>query len=204
MPDTLTCRRPRRSVRLGLDLLEDRATPATLSGITNYFPQSSFPVGDTTWFSSAGDIRGLKNGPATVHVTGQTIAYRSHGSWHKLAVSDTTVTFTILATKATTTYSAESGWQVTAPPKFRGDFFLSGLATQLPDGEAAAISRVRWRGNFATDTPGLRLNWKWAVAGYSSFGDSPADFGIKTVDDRRVDFTATATTPGAHSNSSRR
>jgi hypothetical protein len=58
-----------------------------------------------------------------------------------------------------------------------------GLAGGFPGG----IQNVTWTANFAADTPGLTVNWKWAAAVYTNFSSSPGNLGVKAVDDPLVD-----------------
>jgi hypothetical protein len=177
----------RRSARARLSVtgLEDRTTP-TATTITGNFNGTAIAAGDTVWFSSVGKVSGLGSSPSTLYLSGGTISFTENGTPTTVAVPDATVSFTQLATQATTTYSAGSGWLVTAPPHFSGNVFLGGTGFPVPGGLPGGIKNVTWQWNVSTDTTGLKLNWQWAAAAYTSFGAN-GSFGVKSVDDNNVD-----------------
>jgi hypothetical protein len=179
--------RPTRRPRLGLESLEDRATP-TVSSITANFNSTPIPGGDTVWFSSVGKVSGV-TGTTSLHLTGGTVSFTANGTAYTVPVPDTTVTFTQLATKATTTYSA-GGWLVTAPPRFNGNVFLGGAELPVPAGLPGGIKNVTWQTDVTADAPKVSVSWKWGAAVYSSFG-APGAVGAKAVDDMKVDFYRT-------------
>src|SRR5207245_1148813 len=45
------------------------------------------------------------------------------------------------------------------------------------------INPVTWQGQFSSDTPGVRIMWKWAAAVYTSFSTDYNTLGVKPVDD---------------------
>jgi hypothetical protein len=170
---------------LSVTSLEDRWTP-TATPITGNFNGTAIAAGDTVWFSSVGKISGLGSSPSTLYLTGGTIWFTADGTPTTLSVADATVSFTQLATQATTTYSAGSGWLVTAPPHFSGNVFLGGTGFPVPGGLPGGIKNVTWQWNVSSDTTALKLNWQWAAAAYATFGAN-GSFGVKAVDDPNVD-----------------
>jgi hypothetical protein len=44
------------------------------------------------------------------------------------------------------------------------------------------LSSVIWRGNFTSDTPGVKVQWQWAAAAYTSFGTDDNTLGVKPAD----------------------
>lgn len=195
--------RPKNALRthLGIDCLEDRTTP-TAAAITADFNAAPIGAGNTIWFNSSGQVSGLGTSPASIKITDGTITFAANGTPYSVHVPDTTVTFTMLAVQATTTFTAD-GWQVTAPPSFAGNVFLGGATLKAPSptgllggllgglglagGLPGNIKNVKWQSNFATDTPGLHVNWQWGTAVYNSFGSTLGSIGVKTVDDASVD-----------------
>jgi len=182
----LTASRPARRARLGVESLEDRATP-TVSSIAASFNMTPIPAGDTVWFSSVGKVSGLGTGTTSLHLDGGTVSFTAGTTAYSVAVPDTTVTFTPLATKATTTYSS-SGWLVTAPLKFSGNVFLGGAALPVVSGLPGGVKNVTWQTNVTADAPKVSVSWKWGAAVYTSFGGSLDGVGAKAVDDMKVDF----------------
>jgi hypothetical protein len=198
-------RRPRshsnHRSRLGIELLEDRATP-TVSTITANFNGVHIDAGDTIWFTSAGQVSGLGYGTTSLRITDVQVSFAANGTTYTVDVPDTTVTFTSLATSASAAFTSD-GWLITAPPVFSGNVFLGGASLRAPSsggllggllgglglsgGFPGGIQNVTWTANFAADTPGLTVNWKWAAAVYTNFSSDPANLGVKAVDDPLVD-----------------
>jgi hypothetical protein len=171
--------------RLGIDALEDRTTP-TVSTIVSSFNGTTIPAGDTVWFNSVAKVGGLSFGTTTLHVTDGTVSFTSNGTPYTVDLPDMTITFTTLATSASTSYDA-SGWHITTPPVSSGNVFLGGAALPVPNGLPGGIKNVTWTGNFTSDTGGLTVKWQWAAAVYTRFGSSPGSFGVKTVDSGSLD-----------------
>lgn len=74
-----------------------------------------------------------------------------------------------------------------------GNVFLDGVPLPLPNGLPGGVKNVTWSASFATDTPGIKLNWQWAAAAYSSLdlncsATSPDlnCLGVKPVDDNKA------------------
>lgn len=199
--------RPRNAIRpgirsrLGLEQLENRTTP-TVSTIAGNFNDFHIDAGNTIWFNSAGKVTGLGSGTSSIHITDATVSFSANGNSYTVNIPNTTVTFTTLATAASTSYSND-GWLVTTPPAFNGNVFLGGASLLAPGGGGllggllgglgltggfpGGIKNVTWRANFAADTPGLTVNWQWAAAVYTNFNSSLGDLGVKAVDDATVD-----------------
>jgi hypothetical protein len=178
--------RNRRQCRLGVESLEDRTTP-TVSTITSAFNGIAVDPGSTVWFNCAARVIGLQS-TTTLHVTDATVSFTANGSPYTVDLPDTTVTFSSLVVKASTSYSAAGGWSVTAPLNMSNDnVFFGGAGLPVPGGLPGMIQGVTWTGNFTADATGLTVNWKWAAAAYSSFGSDPASLGIKSVDGPLLD-----------------
>jgi hypothetical protein len=193
--------RPRPRLGLGLGLLEDRTTP-TVSAITADFNGTAIAAGNTIWFNSEAHVAGLGSGTATVKVTDATVSLTANGTAYTVNVPNTTVTFTSLATRATTSYTSD-GWLITAPPVFDGNVFIGGAGLKAPSGGGliggllgglglaggfpGGIKNVTWRANFTADTPGLTVTWQWGAAVYTNFNTSLGALGVKAVDDPQAD-----------------
>lgn len=200
--------------RLGVHALEDRCTP-TASVIAGDFNGSPIAAGHTIWFNSAARVAGLGTAPATLHVSDATVRFSSAGNTYTVDVPDTTVTFTGLATRATTRFSAD-GWLVTTPPVFNGNVFVGGAGLRAPGpggllggllgglglagGFPGGIRNVTWRANFTADTPGLTVSWQWGAAVYTNFNAAYSALEVKAVDDPRVDATANSDRAGTPEN----
>jgi hypothetical protein len=179
-PKSETARpRPAPHWRPGLELLEDRSVPS-VSTITSNFNGTAIPAGDTVWFNAVLKPSGLGSSPVTIRATGGTIT----SSAFTVSVPDAVITFTPGATAATATFDAASNtWDVNVPSTgLSGNTFLDGVGLSLPSGLAGGLKSVAWTENFSTDTPGVKLNWQWASAVYTSFSGDPSALGVKPVD----------------------
>ena len=199
-----------RPARLGFERLEDRWTP-TVSAISADFNGTPIAAGNTVWFNSTARVAGLGSGSASVRITDATVAFTANGKAYTVDVPDTTVTFTGLATRATTQFTSD-GWLVTTPPEFDGNVFAGGAGLRAPNasgllggllgglglagGLPGGIRNVTWRANFTADTPGLSVAWQWGAAVYSNFNTGPGSLGVKAVDDPHVDAFANADRAG--------
>lgn len=170
--------------RLNVEALEDRATP-TVSTIVSNFNGTKIPAGDTVWFNSVTKVTGLGSGTETLFVKDGMISFTSNGTPYTVNLPDMTITFTTLATSASTSYDA-SGWHITTPPVTSGNLFLGGVPLPVPGGLPGGIKDVTWSANFTADAAGMKVNWQWAAAVYTSFG-SPGELGVKTVDNGNLD-----------------
>jgi hypothetical protein len=173
-----------------------------VSAIAANFNGEHIDAGDTIWFNSAGQVSGLETETATLRITDGQISFAANGTNYTVDVPDTTVTFSPLATSASTTYTSD-GWLVTTPLDFDGNVFLGGASLRAPSaggllggllsglglagGFPGGIQNVTWTANFGADTPGLSVNWQWAAAVYTSFSSNFGNLGVKAVDDPLVD-----------------
>jgi hypothetical protein len=172
--------------------LEDRTTPS-VSSIGADFNHTPIPAGDTIWFSSIGQVKGVGNGTTTVNMSGGSIAIPAKTGTLTVAVPDTTLTFTPLATKATTTFSG-GRWVVTVPSSYSGPLFLGGVGFDVANNLPGRVKNVTWRTDVTSDTRHVSVDWQWGAAVYTSFDESAAN--VKTVDDKHVDAIHNSNQPG--------
>ncbi len=163
--------------------LEDRTTP-TVSMITSNFDGTAIPGGDSIWFSSVGKVSGVSLSPVTLHITNQTISFNGT----TLNLPDTTVVLTPGAISAGVTFGP-GGWSVSAPGKVSGNVFLGGMGYQVPASgiPGGSVKSITWTGDFATDTPGISVNWQWAAAVFKTFSADETALGVKAVDANNLD-----------------
>jgi hypothetical protein len=164
--------------RLNLERLDDRIVP-TVSVISSNFNGTKIAAGSTLWFNSVLKVSGLGSSPVTIHVDHATIT----SSAFDIAVPDANITFSPMATVATTTFDAATNtWNTTVPTGLGGNTFLDGVALALPGGLSGGLNPVTWSANFTTDTPGVSLQWQWASAVYTSFSSDSNALNVKPVD----------------------
>jgi len=175
----------KHTARLGCELLEAREVP-TVSSITGAFNKAPIPMGDALWFSSFGHVKHLPTDPSTIRVTGSSVTFTADGMPYTVDVPDTTVNFTPTATTATTSFVGGK-WVVTAPRKFEGDIFLGGTAWNVPTALPGSIKNVKWTNNITADAGAPSVRWHWGAAVYQAIFAAPGNFGVKAVDDKKVD-----------------
>jgi hypothetical protein len=148
---------------------------------------NGFPVnaGNYIWFTSVLKVNGLGSTPVTVTFTNQTITSPNFGP---LSVPDATVIFDPAINFATTTFGPGnvSTTMVPSNPTLAGNTFFSGLSFQVPANLPGSIRPVTWSGVISVDTPGVKVNWQWAAAVYTSF--DAVDYNnlmVKPVDDNK-------------------
>jgi hypothetical protein len=175
---------PRGRYRPWLECLEDRTVPSAFSAITGNFNGTAMAANDTLWFSSVAKVQGLGSGSATIELSNQSISFDAGGASFTYSVPNAVVTLSPSATTAVVSFNdAISTWTTTAPAQFSGNVFLSGLAVPLPNGLPGGIHNVTWQLDATSDTAGLKINWQWAAAAYTTFGADQASLGVKAVDD---------------------
>jgi len=161
-----------------LESLEDRAVPTTSSIISN-FNSTAIPAGDSVWFSSVAKVSGVPSTGAVLHVANQSIT-SADGSIN-VPVPDTTLTLSPSTTTVATDFGGGS-WATSAPAALSGNVFLGGVGFKPAGGLPGGIKNVTWQGQFWTDTPGIKISWKWAAAVYSSFSTDNNALSVKPVD----------------------
>lgn len=176
-------RSSRRSWRPELGVLEDRTVPTTLSSITSNFNGTAIPAGDTLWFNGAFKASNVPAAPATLYLTDQAITFTAAGTSYTVDVPDSVITLSPATTTATTSFdTAANAWITNLPSSWSGNAFLGGAAYYLPAGLPGGIKNVTWSANFATDSPGIKLNWQWATAVYTNFSADYNALNVKPLD----------------------
>jgi hypothetical protein len=182
----------RSRVALGVHTLEDRTTP-TVSSIGANFNKTAIPAGDTIWFSAVGQISGVGTGTTSIDLSGGTITIPAKTGTVSVTVPETIVTYTPLATQATTSFSG-GDWVVTVPSSYPGNVFFGGAAVNVANTLPGKIKNVTWKTNVTSDTPGIAIAWQWGAAVYTSFDASAAY--IKAVGNKHVDMIHNSDQPG--------
>lgn len=193
MPDcnasaTRLCRRLLRVVPIWVLVILAAGTapafaqdPPGASAITATFNGTPIDAGNVIWFNSVLKVQGLGSGPVTVVLRNSTIQFSVGGFPQEVLVPNACVTFSPTATAATTTFGGNT-WVTTVPVGLSGNTFLSGVGFTVPFDFPGGIKPVTWYGEFATDTPGIVIQWKWAAAVYTRFDPDNNALGVKPVD----------------------
>jgi hypothetical protein len=178
-------RRSQPRFHVAIEALEDRCTPSSgTTSIAFNFNNTPITAGSTIWFSSGLQASGLGNGPVTVNITNQSIAFTASGTNYSITVPNSAVTFTPGTTAATTTYSASTNtWTTAVPSNLGGSDFLGGVAFTVPSGLPGGITNVTWRGQMQSTTPNVQVQWHAEAAVYRQFNTDYTQLGVKPCDD---------------------
>jgi N-acetylneuraminic acid mutarotase len=162
----------------------------------------NIPAGDYVWFNSAAlNVQGIPaSGSVKIYVTNASISFPSTSSQCTapgtfnatsmqctLPVPNAVLTFSSMATTASTTWDAtNSRWTTLVPTNgstsVQTHSFIDGLAYMVPAAFPAGIQNVTWSAAFSTSTPGISFSWQWGAAIYSSFSSSYPSLGVNPVD----------------------
>ncbi len=154
------------------------------SSIELSFNPTAIAEGNVIWFHSAMSVDGLGSDPARILLNNAAITFAANGRNYRLAVPDATITFDPGVTAARTAFDAGNNrWATIVPSGLSGRAFVSGLAFPVPaDGLPADVGAVAWSATFSTDTPGVRAQWQWAAAVYTTFSTDYNALGVMPVD----------------------
>ena len=162
-------------------------TPCSPGGSISYqFNGTPIAQGNYIWFDSVLKASGVSpTQTETIHFTNQTITFKANNVPYSLSVPDATVTYCPSCTPATTTFSGS--WMTSVPSSgLSGNQFLSGLAFKVPSGGfPGGIKSVTWSGTFSSSLSGVKIQWQWGAAVYTSFDGSMVNLGVKPVDDNK-------------------
>jgi hypothetical protein len=170
------------------------------SAINSDFNRAKIAAGNYIWFSAQFVVRGpvgrdATQDPVQIFFTNSTVTFSSNGVSYNLPAPNAVVVFSPTATAATTTYdTVNSRWVTTVPSihptKMRSVYtvdtrtFLTGFAFLVPAGGLPGdIHPVTWSGSFASDTPGVSVQWRWGAAVYTQFSTDYNALGVKPVED---------------------
>jgi hypothetical protein len=172
------------------------------SSISSNFNGTPIPAGRTIWFNAVVKASGLPStGSTTVHFTNSTITFSDGTTSYVIPVPDADVVYSSAVTTASTTFAGSHLTQV--PIDFGGNAFLDAkIYLVAPPGLKGGIKNVTWSGTFSTDTPGIKLQWKWAAAVYTTFATDPSynAVGIKPIDGSKQNPYANADHAGTPEN----
>ncbi|MDO8683780.1 MAG: hypothetical protein Q7N50_09905 [Armatimonadota bacterium] len=157
---------------------------APISTIKSHFNNKEIAAGNWIWFNSVLKLKRdkIENTPVTIWFVNQMIEFQANGVKYNLPVPDSAVVFDPNCTTATTQYdNAGQIWVTTVPALHQMKMFQSGLAFQVPANLPKGINPVKWSGQFYTDTPGAKVDWKWAASVYTQFTSDYNALGVKPI-----------------------
>jgi hypothetical protein len=165
------------------------AAAATECSNTSNFNGTTIAGGNYVWFNSAFSLPGFDpshvTAPLTISFTGVTIRF----STFSVTAPNASITYDPAATTANTTFDAlNNQWVTTLPTThLAGNAFLDAAAFLVPaTGLPGGIQSVTWQGTFRSSSSGLKVQWQWAAAVYTSFNSDYNAIGVKPVDDNQA------------------
>lgn len=167
------------------------AEPAALDACTatstlvSDFNATAIPSPRVIWFNSHIKASGLPSGTTTVYYENATITFATGSTSYNLTVPKGKIVFSPTATQTTTNYDTVTQTWITtvSSGNFSKNVWLTGLAFPVPAaGLPGSIKNVTWTGSFKTDRPGVKLDWQWSAAVYTTFSTNYNALGVKPVD----------------------
>lgn len=185
-------RRPRVvSTLAGMALALALGSPASAqtcsSTIGSNFNGTSIAASNFVWFNAIVTVKGRDTGSdTTLRFDASQLSFASGATSYTLDVPASRIEFSTATTVSETFYDSGSDtWVTRLPSSYTGNAFLSGLALQVPaPGLPGGINPVNWSGRFRSSAAGLKAQWKWAAAVYTSFSTDLGALGVKPVDDK--------------------
>ena len=121
--------------------------------------------GNFIWFNANFTANGVPTTGTEVIFTNSTININGQN----LPVPNAQITFSPNNTCLSTTFdSGANTFVTTAPTNGSDEIFLTALSFPVPANLGTVSGNVTWNGTFATNTPGVTMNWKWGAAVYTS------------------------------------
>lgn len=157
---------------------------APISCLKSHFNNKDVDCGEWIWFNSCMSLKRDKDSTSVINIwfLNQTIDFQAGCKKYSLPVPDAMVTFDPKVTVATTTYDTQNQiWVTRLPAVHKPKAFLSGLAYQFPSGLPKGINPVNWSGQFFTDFPNAKVDWKWTAVAYTNFTDTYTALGVKPI-----------------------
>jgi uncharacterized repeat protein (TIGR01451 family) len=152
--------------------------------IESNFNGTAIKQSNWIWFNSVLKPEGTTSG-GTIRFTNQKVTIVTKTGTTTLSVPNSTISFSLLATEGTTTFTGGE-WVTTVPASFSDNVFLAGLAYQLPAELEGGANPVSWEGDFTTSA-GVSLKWQWAAAVYTKFSNEYNSLEVKPLHSTTLD-----------------
>jgi serine protease AprX len=162
--------------------------PPASKPLVEDFEKNLIAKGNTIWFNSNMKAGGLDSKPVTIHFFDGQIRFIVDGGLpYEITLPEARVLFSPTAKSASTSYDAQTGTWLTIVPSsdYDHEAFLSGLAFPLEKSLPGDIKDVTITGRFTTDTPGVKVEWRWGAAVYTQFSTDYNALGVKPINDEK-------------------
>lgn len=167
---------------------EQNKACTTHSCIVSNFHKGPILQGDHIWFDGNLVVHGLGSDATTIFVTNQTVTWTdgNHVTYN-LPIPDASVTFdpalNEMPTPSSTVFIGNTWITNTPTTGVPGNTFFAGMTYQVPFPPiVGGDNPVTWCGDFASNTPGVKVQWKWGAAVYTTFPTDYNDLGAKAQD----------------------
>lgn len=176
--------------------------------ISSNFNGTAIEGGSYIWFSGVLKVKGVPSGTTEVFVSHSTITFTVNGTTYAVKVPNSTITSSPSTTLATTDFTLLTphflgyGWDSNLPSSgLAGNDLMTAVAFFVPAaGLPGGIKNVTWSAIFSSYTSGLTVQWQWAAAVYSTFGNNYNSLGVKPVDDNQASVYKTSDHAGTPEN----
>ncbi|HEV3154494.1 MAG TPA: hypothetical protein VGZ02_11870 [Candidatus Baltobacteraceae bacterium] len=155
------------------------------------FNGTALPAGSALWLTSVFKLQGADAATITMNNSSVTVAGVSYTG------PDSTVTLSPATQQATVSYTGS--FFVNSSTSFSGNTFLDAVEVPLPSGLDGGIKNVSWSAQLYSSVPNVKVQWQWAAAAYTQFGDYSIA-GIKPSDDPNVTVYANSDHAGTPEN----
>ena len=136
--------------------------------------------GGSIWFNANFSVTGIHDG-TVLQFQGAFIQFPANGNTYILHVPNAVITFSSSVSCASTSFDPGTNtWQTTVPVSGTNEIFLSGVSFPVPaSGLQGGLNLVNWSESFASNTPGVSIQWRWNATVFSSFSTDYNSLGVK-------------------------
>lgn len=147
------------------------------------FNGTAIPAGRSIWFNAVVKLSGMPASGGIAAFRNAHLDFTANGQAYSIPVPNAVITSSTSVTSASTVYDPNTfQFETLVPASYSGNVFLTGLSLPVDATLPGGINPVTWSGEFLTFEPGVKFQWKWAAAVYTSFSTDYNLLCIKPVD----------------------
>ncbi len=151
------------------------------------FNGSPIPGTNTIWFNANMMVSGLPLATATtIRFDNSVVNFSANGRSYSVNVPGSEITLDPSNLPGNTTYDAAGmTWTTTVPVAAASSVFVTGFGLPIPLGTTlpGGIKGVAWHGRFSTNSPTVKISWKWNAAVFTAWATDPNNLNVKPTDD---------------------
>ncbi|MBL8730470.1 MAG: hypothetical protein JNM25_18775 [Planctomycetes bacterium] len=153
------------------------------SPIGSNFNGTAIPAGRSVWFNAIVKVDNLPATGGVVAFRNAHVDFSANGQAYSIPVPNAVITFASGATQAGTSYNPDAfQFDTVVPASYSGNVFLSGLSLPIDATLPGGTNPVTFSGEFLTHEPGVKFQWKWAAAVYTTFSTDYNALCVKPID----------------------